>query len=66
MVKPGFYTVKTCLGAKAAKMLPQIENLYFYWVNLYFYMVKKEIVWETYDIFTWSKRVLLGQKYQFY
>ena len=50
-------------------MLSQIENLYFYSVNLYFYMVTKEVVWGNYVFFTWSKRfftrskisVLLGQ-----
>ena len=62
MVKPGFYTVKTWLGAEGGKMLPQIENLYFYSVNLYFYMVKKEIVWGNYDFFTWSKRVFTRSK----
>ena len=43
-------------------MLPQIENLYFYSVNLYFYMVKKEIVLGNYDFFTWSKRVFTRSK----
>ena len=43
-------------------MLPQIENLYFYSVNLYFYMVKKEIVWGNYDFFIWSKRVFTRSK----
>ena len=43
-------------------MLPQIENLYFYSVNLYFYMVKKDTVWGNYDFFIWSKRVLTRSK----
>ena len=66
MVKPGFYTVKTWLGAEGAKMLPQIENLYFYSVNLYFYMVKKRLFWEIMIFLHGQNEFLLGQKYQFY
>ena len=43
-------------------MLSQIEILYFYSVNLYFYMVKKAMVWGNYVFFTWSKRVFTRSK----
>ena len=43
-------------------MLSQIVKLYFYSVNLYFYMVKKETVGGNYVFFTWSKRVFTRSK----
>ena len=43
-------------------MLSQILKLYFYSVNLYFYMVKKETVGGNYVFFTWSKRVFTRSK----